>query len=114
MAQLTRDGDLLLLTLTPAEKLEGAHGNIHVSVSSVQSITVVDDVIHAVRGIRAPGTRIPGILAIGTFWANEGTSFAVVHHQNTRGVRVNLTGQRFDALIVGSDHPEQLVASLGF
>lgn len=114
MAELVRTGDDLVLKLTGMEKLEAVHGDIQVPLSSVQSITVVDDVIHAVHGMKMPGSRIPGVLAFGTFISGQETIFAVVHHQHKRGVKVVLQGARYHALIIGAEDPEQLVSALGF
>ncbi|MFB5189077.1 hypothetical protein [Alicyclobacillus fastidiosus] len=113
MAELVREGDTLVLRLTSIEKVEALHGDIHVPISSVQTITVIDDVIHAVHGLKLPGSRLPGVFAMGTFVSLEGTIFAIVHHQTKRGVKVTLNGVSFDGLIVGVNDPEQLISSLG-
>lgn len=114
MAELVREDDSLVLRMSVAEKVEGVHGDIHVPVSAVQSVTVLDDVIHAVHGLKMPGSRLPGVFAMGTFVSHEGTVFAIVHHQTKRGLKVKLTGASYDALIIGHDDPEALVSSLGF
>ncbi len=113
MAELIRDGESLILKLSTAETLEGAHGDIRVPMSAVQSVTVLDDVIHAVHGIKMPGARIPGVFAMGTFLLGSETTFAIVHHRNKRGIKVNLADARFNALIIGLDDPEEVIAHLG-
>lgn len=113
MAELVRDGDAVVLRLTTAEKVEGLHGDIRVAAASVESVTVVDDVIHAVHGLKMPGSRIPGVFAMGTFISGNKKVFAIVHHKTKRGVRVSLRDSDFDALIVGADDPEALVSALG-
>lgn len=112
MAELIRDGDTLVLKLTTIEKAEGVHGDIRVPVSAVQHITVLDDVIHAVHGIKMPGSRLPGVFAMGTFMSGSETIFAIVHHQTKRGIKVTLTGEHYDALIIGTDSPEKVIAAL--
>ena len=113
MAKLVREEDTLVLRLSTLEQVEGVHGDIRVPISSVQSVTVLDDVIHAVHGLKMPGSRLPGVFAMGTFMSHDGTVFAIVHHQTNRGLKVNLKGTTYDALIVGVDDPEGLVSSLG-
>lgn len=113
MATLMRDGDTLVLQLTALEKAEGIHGDLRMPWAAVQSVAILEDAIHAVHGFRAPGTGIPGIVAVGTFRAREGTTFAVVHHQTRRGVQVTLKGAPFDTLIVGVADPESVVRALG-
>ncbi len=113
MAELSMDGDELVLTLTAAEKAESLHGDIRVPLSSVQEVEVVDDVIHAVHGMKFPGSRWPGRFMIGTLAHATGKkSFAVVHHDTARGVRVRLEDRAFSELLVGCADPEAVAASI--
>lgn len=114
MAELIREEDHLVLKLSTLEKVEGVHGDISVPISSVQNVTVLDDVIHEVHGIKFPGARLPGVFAMGTFISREGKAFALVHHKTKRGLKITLTNESFDILIVGVDEPEKVSASLGF
>lgn len=100
--------------MSTIEKLEGVHGDIAVPVSAIRSVTVLDDVIHAVHGLKMPGSRLPGVFAMGTFLSKEGTTFVMIHHKNKRGLKLMLKGTSYDALIVGVDNPEQVAAGLGF
>jgi hypothetical protein len=113
MAELVREGEELVLKLTAMEKVEGVHGNIHVPVAAVKSVTVLEDVIHEVHGLKLPGSRLPGVFAMGTFVSPKETIFAIVHHQNKRGLKVTLSGASYDALIIGLDDPEGVLSSLG-
>lgn len=113
VAELVREEDTLALRLSTPEKVEGVHGDIRVPLSAIQSITVLDDVIHAVHGLKMPGSRLPGVFAMGTFISRDGRVFAIVHHQTKRGVKINLKGTTYDALIVGVEDPEGLVSSWG-
>ncbi len=56
LAELVREENELVLKLRPIEKVEGVHGDIRVPISAVQAVTVIDDVIHAVHGIKLPGS----------------------------------------------------------
>ena len=112
MAELIRDGQELVVKLSTIEKAEAVHGDIRVPWSAVQSVTVLDDAIDAVHGLKFPGSRIPGVFAMGTFKSRDGNLFAVVHHQTPRGVKVTLTGTTYDALIIGSEDPERMIATL--
>jgi len=113
MAELRIEGDELVLELTTVEEIEGVHGTVRLPASSIRSVEVLDDAIHAVHGMRAPGTGIPGSTAVGTFRSPDEKMFAVVHHDTPRGVRVRLEGADYDELIVGCAEPEAVAASLG-
>jgi hypothetical protein len=113
VAELTRDGDELVLKLTAIEKAESLHGDVRVPASSIRSVDIVEDVIHEVHGFKLPGARWPGRFAIGRFVGRNATVFAVVHHATPRGVRVRLEGAGFDELLVGCEDPEAVRTQIG-
>ena len=43
----------------------------------------------------------------------HGTTFAVIHHATSRGVRVRLEGAAFDELLVGCEDPEGVKRQFG-
>lgn len=64
MAELIRDGGTVVLQLTTVEEVKGLHGDRRLSLSSVQAVTILENAIHAVHGLKRPGTLIPGVLAL--------------------------------------------------
>jgi hypothetical protein len=115
MAELRVDDGELVLHLTKVEKLEGAHGDLRVPLSAVSSVEVLDDA-HAPVGIRAGvkvGTRIPGVIEVGSVLGRTKRIFAAVHHDTPRGLRVSLSnGSSYDEWIVGCIDPEAVLAGL--
>jgi Bacterial PH domain len=112
MAELKREGDDLVVVLSTAEKLEAAHGDVRVPVSSVSGVEVVDDVVHAVPGLKVIGAGWPGRFAIGTYSSGGERTFAVVHHDNNGGVKVRLEGERFNQLVISCADPESVASDL--
>lgn len=113
MAELSWDGDELVVRLSALEKAEAAHGDIRVPASSVRDVEVLQDVVHAVHGLKFPGSRWPGKFAIGSFYTpGETKTFAVVHHDTPRGLRVRLDDAAFDELVVGCGDPETVKAQI--
>ncbi len=111
MADWEIDGDRLALRLTGEEHLEGMHRDVVVPRSSVAAVRVTEDVWSELRGIRAPGTGIPGVIAVGTRRGSFGKDFAVVHGKG-RGVVVELTDQPFARIVITTPDPEEVVARL--
>ena len=111
MAELRAEGDQLVLHLTAAEHLEGAHGDIVVPMSSISTMRESDDLWSELRGIRAPGTGIPGIIALGTRRGRFGKDFAAVHGKGP-GVVIELRDQEFDRLVLSVADPEAVMAEL--
>ncbi len=115
MAELRIDGGELVLHLTTAEKAEGVHRDLRAPLSAVRAVEVIDHA-HREAGIRAGakiGTRIPGVVEVGTILGATRRLFAAVHHDTPRGVRVRLHGTSFDEWIVGCADPEAVAARLG-
>lgn len=115
MAELRVEGSDLVLHLTGAEKVEGVHGDLRVPLSQVRGVEILDDA-HAPVGIRAGikiGTRIPGVIEVGTVQGAHKRLFAAVHHGTPRGLRIRLDGSSYNEWIVGCADPEAVAASLG-
>ncbi len=72
MAELIRDGDAIALNLTTLEKMEGVHGDLRAPIGCVTAVTDLDDAIHEVRGWKLPGSRIPGVFAMGHIHQRRG------------------------------------------
>ena len=89
--------------------LEG--GDISVPLAAVSSARVVRPARDAIRGIRAPGTGFPGVIALGHWRARGRHDFVAVYGRHA-GVVVELAGQRFDRLVVSVDDPEAVVTEI--
>jgi hypothetical protein len=111
MAHFEIQGDRLVLRLTGEEHLESVHRDLAVPRDAVTSARVTSDVWSELRGIRAPGTGIPGVIAVGTRRGSFGKDFAVVHGKGP-GVVVELVGQAFERIVITVPDPEAEVARI--
>jgi hypothetical protein len=102
VAELQIDNADLVLHLRALEKAEGAHGDIRVPLSSVTAVRSVDDPWQELRGIRAPGTGLPNVIAVGTRRGKFGKDFAAVHGKGP-AVVVELEGVDYERVIVTLD-----------
>jgi len=85
--------------MSDVEKFEAVHADVHVPLAAVRAVRVVDDAWPELRGIRAPGTGIPGVIAVGTRRGSFGKDFAVVHGREM-AVVIELEGASYSRLIV--------------
>jgi hypothetical protein len=111
MGRLGVTGTELVLDLSGLEKVEGFHGDIHVPVSAVRDIRCVQDPWSELRGIRAPGTGVPGVVAVGTRRGSDIKDFAVVHGSGP-AIVVDLAGAEYDRLVVTEDDAERAAREL--
>jgi len=103
-------GDLCL-RLSWLEKLEASHGNLRIPLASVSSVRSVTTAWPELRGIRAPGTGIPNVVAVGTRRGKFGKDFAVVHGKGP-AVVVELDGARYRRLVVTVENPDTTAATI--
>jgi len=114
MAELEVEDGELTLRLSVAEKAEAVHGDLHVPLSSVRGIEVIEDAHEMTRvktGFKV-GMRVPGTASVAVVRRRGHKMFVAVHHDTPRGVRVLLDGDTYDEWIVGARDPESVVARL--
>ena len=99
MAEIRRADGYLHVVLTPLEKVAALHGDLRVPLASVTSVGVTDRPLDDVKGFRAPGLHIPGRTKIGT-WRRAGRRTFAVARTRQPALRIELTGERYDALVV--------------
>src|ERR1700728_3217693 len=104
------DGNLRL-RLSRVEKLEAMHGDVVVPLSSVASVRTVVTAWPELRGLRAPGTGIPGVIAVGTRRGNFGRDFAVVHGKE-RAVVVELEGASYARILSTTPDADNVAAEI--
>jgi hypothetical protein len=111
MASLIVEGADLVVQMSDLEKVEAVHVDIHVPLATVKTVRAVDDPWPELRGIRAPGTGIPYVIAVGTRRGSFGKDFAAVHGRG-QAVVVDLEGADYSRLVVTTPDAEAVAAEL--
>jgi hypothetical protein len=101
MATVRREGDELVVLLNDLEKLGALRAFVRVPAAAVRSVRVSESPFRELRGIRAPGTGFPGIVALGTWRYRGGKDFVAVY-RGEPAVVVELEGAPFARLVVSS------------
>jgi hypothetical protein len=105
VATLIIDDGHLVLAMSRLERIGGLHGDIRVPLSAVAEVAVSDTPFRELRGIRAPGTGMPRVIALGTWRTRTQKGFAAVY-RGRPGVVVRLRGTEFAWLCVSADDPQ--------
>jgi hypothetical protein len=111
MAELRVEADELVLHLSVVEKAEGFHGDIRVPLRCVTDVRVVDDPWPELRGIRAPGTGIPRVVAVGTRRGSDVKDFAAVHGTGP-GLVIELDGAEYGRFVLTTDDPAAVAETI--
>ena len=111
MAALVVEGTDIVVKLSSLEKLGALRGNFRVPRSALREARVSENPWSELRGIRAPGTGFPGVIALGTRRGGGGRDFTAVYRRRP-AVVLELEGAVFDRLVLSVDHPDEVVARL--
>jgi hypothetical protein len=110
MATVQLTTETLTVHLSRGEKIAGLLRDLSVPLAAVTGVEVVPDGLSAVRGLRAPGLGLPS-RRIGT-WRRRGERSLVSVRRGQAALRLRLTGQRFDTVLVGLPDPAATAAEL--
>ncbi|MET0303112.1 MAG: hypothetical protein ABW040_03590 [Microbacteriaceae bacterium] len=113
MVTLLLDSTRLEVVLSGAERVLSFHkGNVIIERSTISKVQLVDDAWTWLRGVRSPGTHVPGVIAMGTWRSNGATDFAIIR-RGRPAVVIDLVGHPgFDRVILSTSHGLELVRAL--
>lgn len=84
MARVEVYPDRVVIQLTPTEKTLAMHWrDVVIDREAITSALITDDPWVWLRGVRSPGTVVPGKLALGTWRSFAGRDFAVVRSKRS-------------------------------
>jgi len=109
MALISIDGDDLVVEIEGLDKLWALKSRLVIPLANVRGATADAGAAKEPKGLRAPGTHVPGILVAGTFHVNGERVFWDVHDA-TKAVVIELADQRYTRLIVQVPDPRATVA----
>jgi hypothetical protein len=117
MARISVTNEEVFVHLSLPEKIGAIRGDIRFPRSAVRAVRVVNSPFAEIGGIRSPGTRIPGVVALGTWRLSGGREFVAVY-RGDRGVVLDLDTNHapFQRIVVSTKDPDSirdLLARLG-
>jgi hypothetical protein len=100
MARLEVSGDRLVVRLSAWERLGAvALAEPSAPLAAVRAVRVVERPWRELRGLRCPGTGLPGVVALGT-WRGRGMRDFNAVYRSGPGVLVELEGPGFSRFLV--------------
>jgi hypothetical protein len=112
MAEIRADGMDLVVALTPLERVAALHGPLRLRRSSVRRARVCDDPWEELRGMRVPGTGLPGLLLLGTMRGPFGKDFCAIYDRRPALVLELCAGERYRRVLVTVADPGRILAEL--
>lgn len=112
MVEIQIAGDVLVLEVQGWSKLWALKSRLEIPLANVRGVRADPDVARGWwKGIRAPGTHVPGVIVAGTFYQDGKRIFWDVRDPE-RTIVVELADDRYDELIVEVADPATEVARL--
>lgn len=114
MARIDLDRDELVVRLSPLEKVGALSGEVRVPRSAVRDLRVAPQPFSELRGIRAPGTGCPRVIALGTWRRGRGRKdFAAVYgRREAVVVELDEHAAGYGRLVVSVDDPAATIGRL--
>jgi hypothetical protein len=112
VARLLIEGSELVVCLSLLERIGAfVRNEPRVPVTSVRSVRAVADGWPELRGYRAPGTGLPGVIMLGTVRRRGERDFAAVYRHGS-AIVVELQGATWSRFVVTTDAAEATVAAI--
>jgi hypothetical protein len=110
MVTVSIKGNDLVFEVQGVHKVLSFRSQLVIPLTHVRGATAHADVMEIPRGIRAPGTSIPGFIHAGTFHSQGDRMFWDVHDP-TKAIVIELAHDDFARLVVEVEDPD---ATVGF
>lgn len=108
MAQVTIAGDDLIVDVQGLDKLWALKSRLTVPLANVRGATADPGIVRQPKGIRAPGTQVPGVVVAGSFYAEDERVFWDVHDAG-KAIVIELGDDRYARLVIEVDDPRGTV-----
>jgi hypothetical protein len=108
MAQVTIAGDDLIVDVEGLDKLWALKSRLTVPLGNVRGATADPGIVREPKGIRAPGTHVPGVVVAGSFYADGERVFWDVHDAD-KAIVIELGDDRYARLVIEVDDPRGTV-----
>jgi len=112
VAKLEVAGGRVEVVLSQKERLAALRGDVSAALGEIAAVRVSPHPFGELRGIRAPGTGVPGVIALGTWRHRGGKDFVAIYRRRPAVVVEFVPGCEFDRLIVGVEDPDETITRI--
>jgi hypothetical protein len=109
MARVTIEDNTLIIEIEGLDKLWALKSRLDIPITNVRGATRDPGIVHDRKGIRAPGTYLPGVITAGTFYQDGDRVFWDVKDPE-KAVVIELADERYARLVIQVDDPRAVVA----
>ncbi|HEV2211131.1 MAG TPA: hypothetical protein VG167_20390 [Verrucomicrobiae bacterium] len=112
VVQITQAGRKLILEVEGWDKLWAFKSRLEVPQENIRSVRADPEVAKGLwKGIRAPGTHLPGVIIAGTYYQHGQRIFWDVKDPE-KAIVIELSDERYNELIVEVEEPARTVREI--
>ncbi|MET7320559.1 hypothetical protein [Streptomyces sp. NPDC005549] len=109
MALVRIEGGTLVVVIEGLDKLWAFKGGLTIPLANVRGATVDPGITTEPKGVRAPGSHVPGVIVAGTFHQDGEKVFWDVKDRS-KAVVIELADEQYARLVLQVDDPRATVA----
>ncbi|MET8573101.1 hypothetical protein [Streptomyces sp. NPDC004783] len=109
MAHISIDDGNLIVEIEGLDKLWALKSRLTIPLAHVRGATADPGVVKEPKGLRSPGTHLPGVVTAGTFHIDGERVFWDVHDP-AKAVVIQLADERYARLVIQVADPRATVA----
>ena len=112
MVEISIENGTIILEVKGADKLWALKSRLEIPCAKVRGVHADPAIAHGWwKGLRMPGTHIPGVIVAGTFYHDGKRVFWDVHNADNTIV-IDLADERYDQLIVEVANPAEEIRKI--
>lgn len=111
MAHVHIEDEKLIIEMEGLDKLWSLRSRLEIPLGNVRGATADPGIVSEPKGVRAPGTHVPGVITAGTFHIDGERVFWDVHDP-AKAVVIELADERYARLVVQVADPRDTVARI--
>ena len=111
LASVAVEGDRVVVRPSGLNKVWSLRGEVEIPLANIVGIDAVAR-SGKPKGLRAPGTSLPGVFYAGTFRSRDGKAFWLARGGRNPALAIRTNGRPYDVIVVEVPDPDAVVESL--
>jgi hypothetical protein len=108
MARVSIAGDELIVDVEGLDKLWALKSRLTVPLANVRGATADPGIVREPKGLRVPGTHVPGVIVAGSFYTEGERVFWDVR-DGDKAIVIELGDEKYARLVIEVEDPRRTV-----